>query len=107
MSIEEAKRYKHEYVTAEHLLHALTYDSKAIRILQACNINENDLRKDLLDYFQSKVPIIDDEKHEPRQSIDFMIALEIASQHSLSSNQEFVDCSNINDIFVCLFYFIQ
>jgi len=95
MSIEEAKRHKHEYVTVEHLLNAFTYDSKAIRILQASNININDLRKDLLDYFKSKVPIIDDEKHEPRQSIDFMIALEIASQHSLSSNQEFVDCSNV------------
>jgi len=47
MSIEEAKKHKHEYVTVEHLLHAFTYDNQAMRILMACNINVDDLRKDL------------------------------------------------------------
>ena len=35
MSVEEAKKHKHEYVTVEHLLHAFTYDSQAMRILMA------------------------------------------------------------------------
>ena len=95
MSVEEAKKCRHEYVTAEHLLHAFTYDAKATRILEACNANVDDLRKDLVTFFQSKVPVVDDDKHEPIQSIDFMIALQIASQHSLSLNQNSVDCSNL------------
>ena len=95
MSVEEAKKCRHEYVTAEHLLHAFTYDAQATRILEACNANVDDLRKDLVTFFQSKVPIVDDDKHEPIQSIDFMIALQIASQHSLSSNQKSIDCSNV------------
>jgi len=95
MSVEEAKKHKHEYVTVEHLLHAFTYDQQAMRILQACNINVDDLRKDLLEYFKDNIPIVDDERHEPMQSIDFMIALQIASQHSLSSNQKSIDCSNV------------
>jgi len=95
MSIEEAKKHKHEYVTVEHLLHAFTFDNQAMRILQACNINVDDLRKDLLEYFKDNIPLVDDESHEPMQSIDFMVALQIASQHSLSSNQKSIDCGNV------------
>jgi len=95
MSVEEAKKHKHEYVTVEHLLHAFTYDSQAMRILMACNINVDDLRKDLLEYFKENIPRVDVESHEPMQSIDFMTALQIASQHSFSSNQKSVDCSNV------------
>jgi ATP-dependent Clp protease ATP-binding subunit ClpA len=94
-SVDEAKKHKHEYVTVEHLLHAFTYDNHALRILEACDIEVENLRNDLLEYFKDKIPTVDVEKYEPTQSIDFMIALQIASQHSLGANQKSIDCSNV------------
>ena len=95
MSVEKARKQKHEYVTLEHLLYAFTYNQQAMSILLGCNINVDELRKDLVGYIKDNIVVFKDQKHEPVQSIDFMTALQIASQHSLAVNQKSVDCGNV------------
>ena len=94
-SVEDAKKRKHEYVTAEHILYAFTFDDEASRILKACGANLDELRYDLNGFLQTNIPEVKDNGKEPIQSIAFMISLQIAAQHSQSASQDSVTSKNV------------
>ena len=71
MSVEEAKKQKHEYVTPEHLLYVFTHDLVAKDILESCGLDVKELREDLLEFFKTKIPIVEDNAYEPMQSFSF------------------------------------
>jgi ATP-dependent Clp protease ATP-binding subunit ClpA len=50
-AVDEAVKYKHEYVTLEHLLFALLEDTAARDILYNCGAQIEELAKALEDYF--------------------------------------------------------
>ena len=49
-AVADARRRRHEYVTLEHLLHAMTRDKVASEILAACGADLAELEKELEDY---------------------------------------------------------
>ena len=48
-AVAEAKKRRHEYVTLEHLLHAMTKDKVATEILLACGADLDLLARELGD----------------------------------------------------------
>jgi len=45
LAIREAKSYKHEYVTVEHMLYGLLHDELAVQIISQCGGNVDTLKK--------------------------------------------------------------
>jgi ATP-dependent Clp protease ATP-binding subunit ClpA len=70
--IEEASKRRHEYLTVEHLLYGIAYDSVGMKILKACDCNIDKLRQDLEEYFTENIPRISPESNrEPMPTIGF------------------------------------
>lgn len=60
---EIAKRARHEFVTLEHVLLALTASPTLVEILEACGVNVQKLRAELRDHLK-KIPPIPEEQLE-------------------------------------------
>jgi len=60
---EDAKKRKHEFVTMEHLLLALSSSPKVVEILEACKVNVQKLRKNLQKTLKD-FPLIGEEQLE-------------------------------------------
>ena len=61
----EARRRRHEYLTLEHVLYAMTQDRVAAMILRACGADPLALRKALDRFFEENVESLPDE--DPRE----------------------------------------
>lgn len=61
---EEAKKHKHEFVTLEHILWALTQSPRVVEILEACSVNVQKLKTDLMDYLQKSSPKMTEDQLE-------------------------------------------
>jgi ATP-dependent Clp protease ATP-binding subunit ClpA len=60
---EDAKKRRHEFVTLEHLLFALTSSPKVVEILESCKVNVQKLRKSLQKILKD-FPLISEEQLE-------------------------------------------
>ena len=58
MAFVEARQQRHEFITVEHLLLALIDNPSASNILQACAVNNNELKKALSNFIQENTPIV-------------------------------------------------
>jgi len=54
-----ANERRHDFATLEHLLLALTEDPDAIAVMRACNLDIERLRRDLVDYIDSQLALIE------------------------------------------------
>lgn len=59
---EIAKMNKHEFVTLEHILYALSESPAMVEILEACSINVQELRNNLRTFFKTGIPQITDDQ---------------------------------------------
>lgn len=50
MAFVEARQQRHEFITVEHLLHALLDNPSASDVLRACSANIEDLRSSLSNF---------------------------------------------------------
>ncbi len=57
-----AKQNKHEFVTLEHILLAISSAPPAVEILQGCGVNVQKLRQDLTQFLQDKTPKITEDQ---------------------------------------------
>jgi ATP-dependent Clp protease ATP-binding subunit ClpA len=94
----EAKVRNHEYLTPEHILYAALAFDEVQTILAACGVNLDQLKIGMENYFEQKVPNIDNS--EPTQTVGFQSVLERAVLQSQSSQKETLD---VADILVSLF----
>ncbi len=94
----EAKDHNHEYLTPEHILHVSLYFESVKSVLNKCNVNIENLKKDLDFYFREILPGI--ENREPVQTAGFQTVIESAIFHTETSSKETVD---LNDILVSVF----
>ena len=79
-ALGEARRRRHEYVTLEHLLHAMTRDKVGSEVLLACGADLDLLRKELEDYLDRSLeprPVSGD----PEQTPAFQRVLQRAAWH--------------------------
>ncbi|MDR3193101.1 MAG: ATP-dependent Clp protease ATP-binding subunit ClpA [Treponema sp.] len=94
----EAKIRSHEYLTPEHILYAALAFEEVQGVLNSCGANLEQIKHGMENYFEQKVPVIDDT--EPTQTVGFQSVIERAVMQSQSSQKEMLD---VADILVSLF----
>ena len=95
-AVDVAVKYKHEYVTLEHLLYALVQNSSAADVLMHCGADLQNLRDSLLDYFRDvleKMP--ETSKQLPELTSTFQSTIQYAVLQAEGSGQSAVDGGNI------------
>ncbi|OCC29931.1 Clp amino terminal domain protein [Leptospira interrogans serovar Canicola] len=87
---EEAKKRRNEFITLEHILLALTYDSVAKEVLEACGADIERLRKDLIDYLESELESFPESSGEvdPIYTIGVQHVLQLAEFHVQSTRNK-------------------
>jgi len=95
-AVDEAVKYKHEYVTLEHLLYALLEDNSARDILFNCGATIEELAKSLEEYFRDtleKMPT--GIQTMPELTATFQSTIQYAILQAEGSGQKAVDGGNI------------
>ncbi|MGB5813229.1 MAG: ATP-dependent Clp protease ATP-binding subunit ClpA [Polyangiales bacterium] len=95
-AFDRAGLMRHEYVTLEHLLLALTEDPKATGVLKACGADMGRLRKRLEEFVQERLTRVPENVDvEPRQTLAVERVLQRAAIHAISSEMKTIDGSNV------------
>ncbi|NOQ83357.1 MAG: AAA family ATPase, partial [Myxococcales bacterium] len=95
-AFDRAGLMRHEYVTLEHLLLALTEDPAASKALRACGANIGRLRKQLEDFMQERLSRVPEAVTvEPHQTLAVERVLQRAAIHAISSEMKTIDGSNV------------
>ncbi|WP_458791142.1 ATP-dependent Clp protease ATP-binding subunit ClpA [Yoonia sp. MH D7] len=92
-----ANARKHELATLEHLLLSLIDEPDAARVMQACAVNLDDLRKDLVDFIDDDLStlITDIEGSEAVPTAAFQRVIQRAAIHVQSSGRTEVTGANV------------
>jgi ATP-dependent Clp protease ATP-binding subunit ClpA len=87
---KDAKKRKHEYITLEHILYALTFDKTTSNILNNCGADLKALRKDIETFLTDSVPAVGDEYKnvEPLYTLGVQRVLQFAAIHVQTSEKE-------------------
>ena len=95
-AFDRAGLMRHEYVTLEHLLLALTEDPKASKAMKACGVNLHRLRKRLEEFIQERLSRVPESVTvEPRQTLAVERVLQRAAIHAISSEMKTIDGGNV------------
>jgi len=91
-----ASEHRHEFATLEHLLLALTEDDDGIAVMNACNVNIDELRHDLNDHLEAELAdLVLDKFDEPKPTAGFQRVVQRALIHVQSSGREEVTGANV------------
>lgn len=92
-----ARDKRHEFMTVEHLLLALLDNDSASRVLKACGIDFDLLRRDLNEFIDSTTPVIsaDNPDAETQPTLGFQRVLQRAIFHVQSSGKKEVQGANV------------
>jgi ATP-dependent Clp protease ATP-binding subunit ClpA len=100
-AIFDAKSMRHEYLTVEHLLLALTREPKTQKILVACGADVKRLRQRLEKFLAESIDRLPDSvSAEPQQTIGIERVLQRAAIHALSGDQKVIEGG---DVLVAMF----
>jgi ATP-dependent Clp protease ATP-binding subunit ClpA len=100
-ALEEARRMRHEYLTLEHLLLALTKEPRTREVLKGCGANVKRLQERLEGFLEETVERLPEgADDEPQQTMGVERVLHRAAMHALSADQKLIDGG---DILVALF----
>lgn len=95
-AVDEAVKYKHEYVTLEHLLFALLEDNSARDILFNCGAKIEQLALSLEEYFRDTLEKMPDSiQMMPELTATFQSTIQYAILQAEGSGQKAVDGGNI------------
>ncbi len=95
-AFDRAGLMRHEYVTLEHLLLALTEDPKASKALHACGADVRRLRKKLEEFIQQRLSRVPESVSvDPRQTLAVERVLQRAAIHAISSEMKTIDGGNV------------
>jgi len=96
-AFKEAREKRHEFMTVEHLLLALTENTAAKDVLLACGAELDRLSKDLQDFVDSTTPLLpeDEEERETQPTLGFQRVLQRAVFHVQSSGKSEVTGANV------------
>jgi ATP-dependent Clp protease ATP-binding subunit ClpA len=93
-AVAEARRRRHEYVTLEHLLHAMTKDKVASEVLLACGADLEKLEKDLEDYLDRTLESVA-AGQDPEQTAAFQRVLQRAAWHVQGSGRTELNAGDV------------
>lgn len=95
-AVDEAVKYKHEYVTLEHLLFALLEDSAARDVLFNCGAKIPEIATSLEEYFNDTLEKMPEGTQEmPELTKTFQSTIQYALVQAEGSGQKSVDGGNI------------
>ena len=84
----EARALRHEFVTTEHLLLALTENASAARVLNACAANVDDLRNNLAAFVKDNTPHVPgSEEVDTQPTMGFQRVMQRAMMHVQSAGK--------------------
>jgi ATP-dependent Clp protease ATP-binding subunit ClpA len=99
---DRAKASRHEYVSPEHLLYALTYDAVAGEVLLNCGADLDELRKELDEFLEEEMPRYpahvttkSGDPPDPRYSLGSQMILQVAASHMQSAGKQKIDGGNV------------
>ncbi|MDX9720576.1 MAG: ATP-dependent Clp protease ATP-binding subunit ClpA [Myxococcota bacterium] len=95
-AIREAERRRHEYVTLEQQLLALSHDEETARALRACGANLKKLRAELSKYLDEAIESLPEQSTKtPVQSRAFQRVLQRAVMHARSAGRPEINGNNV------------
>ena len=96
LAANEAIKRRHEFLTLEHLLHAMTHDQTAADVIHNCGGDVEILRHDLNEFFrETMTPLPRNLELRPEQTAAFERVIDRAMHQAQSSGQDKVDGGNI------------
>ena len=92
-----AKSFKHQYMTLEHLLFSMLDDSDVIKVLDACVINKDKLKKNLEKFVEGNLRDLVNEssENEVKPTLGFQRVIQRAVIHVQSSGKEEANAANV------------
>ena len=95
-ALRNANERRHEYATLEHLLLALMDDSDAVGVMQACSVNLDELREQLVMYLDEELDnLVIDGDDDAKPTAGFQRVIQRAVYHVQSSGREEVTGANV------------
>ncbi len=96
LAFKEAREKRHEFLTVEHLLLALTDNPAAVAVLKACGANLDQLRRDLRVFLDETTPLLPlNDSRETQPTLGFQRVLQRAILHVQSSGKTEVTGANV------------
>lgn len=96
MAFKAAREKRHEFMTVEHLLLALTDNPTAMHVMKSCGVNMELLRKQLSDFIQTNTPRLPARDHRDTQpTLGFQRVLQRAVFHVQSSGRKEVTGAHV------------
>ncbi|KXZ30236.1 ATP-dependent Clp protease ATP-binding subunit ClpA [Leptospira santarosai] len=94
---EEAKKRRNEFITLEHILFVLTYDTVGKEVLEACGADIERLRKDLIGYLESELEVFPESSGDvdPIYTIGVQHVLQLAEFHVQSTRNKKMDGGDV------------
>ncbi len=103
LAFKEAREKRHEFMTVEHLLLALTQNPAAANVLRACGADLPKLTEELSEFIKDNTPILPDEDDRDTQpTLGFQRVLQRAVFHVQSSGKKEVEVTGAN-VLVAIF----
>ncbi len=102
-AVLEMRARKHEYLTSEHILFALTYDTETKTILEGCGANLPEIRGTLEHFFSEKLEKVENEEEDSKEVVQTLAVerlLTRAYQHIINAGRESIE---VGDILAALF----
>ncbi|MCB1326880.1 MAG: ATP-dependent Clp protease ATP-binding subunit ClpA [Spirochaetales bacterium] len=92
----EARKRRHEFITLEHLLYALTFDRTACNVLLHCGADIHKLGKSLEDFLENRVDRVpDQDEFEPEYTLGFQYVMQLALANVQSAGKKEVGSDNV------------
>ncbi len=96
LAFKEAREKRHEFLTVEHLLLALTDNPSALEVLRACGTDLDALRQDLEAFLDETTPLLPlNDNRETQPTLGFQRVLQRAILHVQSSGRKEVSGANV------------
>ena len=97
LAFKEAKEKRHEFMTVEHLLLSLLDNPAAANVFQSCEVNLDNLRKDLIAFIDETTPKIsnDEIERDTQPTLGFQRVLQRAVFHVQSAGRAEVTGANV------------
>ena len=95
-ALSYANERKHDYATLEHLLLSLIDERDAAAVMRACNVDLDELRRQLLSHIDEELDsLIGDDDQEAQPTAAFQRVVHRAVIHVQSSGREEVTGANV------------
>jgi len=103
VAFKEAREKRHEFMTVEHLLLALTQNPAAADVLRACGANLTKLASELAEFISDNTPVLpEDDDRDTQPTLGFQRVLQRAVFHVQSSGKKEAEVTGAN-VLVAIF----